>query len=81
MPRIKMIETDRGCPDGFTVTTYEKGEEYTVNASLAKAFCDDRQTANRVEGKKRKGKSAGKAKKAAPENKVIAAADENKAKR
>ena len=83
MPRIKMLENDRGCPDGFTIKTYEKGETYSVNASLAKAFCEDRKTAQPVGSKKPKPKPKpkpkAKATKAAPENKALAGADENKA--
>lgn len=48
MPKIKMLRSERGADDGFTVATYVEGEEYTVGEDLAAAFVDDLGCAKRV---------------------------------
>jgi len=48
MPTIKMLRTERGADDGFTVVTYLEGQEYPVSEDLARAFVDDMGCAKRV---------------------------------
>ena len=36
MPKIKVKETFRFADDGFTIVTYEEGQEYEVSALCAK---------------------------------------------
>ena len=38
--KIKMIADDRGAPDGHTVETYVKGEEYDLPKWLAEHFIE-----------------------------------------
>jgi len=38
--KIKMLETNPGSEDGFTVKDYEAGHEYEVGDALGRAFVD-----------------------------------------
>jgi hypothetical protein len=38
MTRIIMLKTQAGTENGFTITSYESGQEYEVSDSLLKAF-------------------------------------------
>jgi len=40
MQRIRMLSTERGSPDGLTVSTYLAGREYDVPDALLMAFID-----------------------------------------
>lgn len=39
--KIKMLETRTGSPDGRTVHSYVRGEEYEMPDSLARVFVDE----------------------------------------
>lgn len=41
--RIKMLSTQDGADDGYTVLTYEKGKEYDVGDELAREFLNAKQ--------------------------------------
>lgn len=45
---VKMLATDRGAENGIDVKTYKKDETYCLGLSLAKAFVEDRKTAEYV---------------------------------
>lgn len=36
--RVRMTRTDKGCPDGFTVTEYQAGSDHHLPEHLANAF-------------------------------------------
>ena len=40
MPKVLMLETAKGSPDGITVNTYEKGEQYDLPDDLISCFVD-----------------------------------------
>ena len=41
MPRVKMIITKKGSPNGIKVKEYEEGKEYLLPDSLADVFLDN----------------------------------------
>lgn len=45
---VKMLTTDKGADDGIHVKTYRKDKTYSLGLSLAKAFVEDRKTAEYV---------------------------------
>ncbi len=64
--RIKMLETRTGSPDGMTVCSYARGEQYDVPDSLAEVFVREGWGKPVQErGRKPRRKNSG----AAPENK------------
>jgi hypothetical protein len=68
MVKIKMLATKLGSPDGRTVHTYARGEQYELPDDLAKVFVDEG-WGKQVQAKARKQGDAKKDKGAAPENK------------
>lgn len=75
MPKVKMLSTARGSPDGIRVETFEEGKTYTLLDALARAFVQELRVAEYAE------EDAVLAKKqapAAPENKDAGRAPENK---
>jgi len=85
MPKVKMTKTDRGCPDGITLTEYEAGQTYELNDSLAKAFVVDLCSAVYVDGTEDSSPAQdappadeAKAEDPVDENKDLGAAPENK---
>lgn len=76
MRKVKMINSTNGSPDGMRVLIYQKNYEYVLPDKLAKAFVEEMQAAEYVDGgsgRKRKAMPA------APENAAINAAPENAA--
>lgn len=66
MVRIKMLETRTGSPDGMTVCSYSKGEQYELPDRLAQVFVQEGWGKPVQErGRKPRKKDAG----SAPENK------------
>lgn len=45
---VKMLTTDRGAENGIDIKTYQKDKTYPLGLSLAKAFVEDRKTAEYV---------------------------------
>lgn len=68
MVKIKMLETRTGSPDGMTVCSYVRGEQYEMPDGLAKVFVNEgwgKQVSTRVRKQVKRKKDAG----PPPENK------------
>jgi hypothetical protein len=68
MVKIKMLETRTGSPDGFTVRSYTKGEQYELPDELANVFVHEG-WGKPIPARGRKQPLTKKALGAAPENK------------
>ena len=66
--KIKMLETRVGSPDGVTVRSYARGEQYELPDGLAQVFIDEG-WGKQVQARGRKPGVRKKDKGAAPENK------------
>jgi hypothetical protein len=69
MPKVTMLETTSGSPDGIRVNSYKQGETVDLPAALAKAFVDEMKVAEYVSIGRRDPAPAAKMAKGAPENK------------
>lgn len=67
MPKVRMLETKPGSPDGMNMVTYKQGEVYTLPDDLYRCF-NDMGIIERVNEKPV----------STPENKAIKGAPENK---
>jgi pyruvate/2-oxoglutarate dehydrogenase complex dihydrolipoamide acyltransferase (E2) component len=72
MPKIRMLMTAQGSPDGFTICLYEQGKEYEVSKALAQNFVFQQGIAEPVPTLQRRAVSV------APDNKAVPSAPENK---
>lgn len=68
MVKIKMLETRTGSPDGMTVRSYTKGEQYEMPGDLAQVFVQEG-WGKVMQVRVRKQPATKKALGAAPENK------------
>jgi len=46
--KVKMLQTAKGSPNGYSVITFEKGQEYTIDDSLATVFINQMKVATEV---------------------------------
>jgi len=72
MPKIRMLITAQGSPDGYTICLYEQGKEYEVSKALAQNFVFQQGIAEPVPTLQRRAVSV------APNNKAVSVAPENK---